>query len=148
VDAESGAFRAWGRDDSVDVRTAVATSCAVPGLFPCVSVNGRRYQDGGVRSGTSADLASGYDNVVIIAPIGSGQTGIDPLLGRITRAEAAALQAAGSSVELLFPDAATLEVFGINRMDTTKRGSAVETGVAQGRALAQRIEGAWSKTPA
>ena len=148
VDAESGEFRVWTREDSVDVRHAVASSCAVPGLFPCVTINGRRYQDGGVRSGTSADLADGCDNVLIIAPIGAGDTSIDPLLGRMTKAEAEALGAAGSSVELLFPDEATLAVFGINRMDTTKRGEALEGGVAQGRELAKRLENAWSKAPA
>jgi NTE family protein len=148
VDAETGEFRVWTRNDSLDIRHAVASSCAVPGLFPCVTIDGRRYQDGGVRSGTSADLAAGYDNVLIIAPIGAGDSSIDPLLGRMTRAEADALKTAGSSVELLFPDAATLAVFGINRMDTSKRGEALEAGAAQGRELAHRLESAWSKAPA
>jgi NTE family protein len=148
VDAESGEFQVWTRDSGVDVHHAVASSCAVPGLFPCVTITGRRYQDGGVRSGTSADLASGYDNVLIIAPIGAGDSSIDPLLGRMTRAEAEALGASGSSVELLFPDEATLAVFGINRMDSSKRSEALEAGAAQGRELAKRVEGAWSKAPA
>jgi NTE family protein len=148
VDAESGEFRAWSRSDGVPVQEAVASSCAVPGIFPCVDINGRRYQDGGVRSGTSADLASGYDSVVIIAPIGAGETGIDPLLGRTTRAEAEALRAAGSRVALTFPDKATLDVFGINRMDTSRRSAAVETGIAQGRAFAAQIEAARITAPA
>jgi NTE family protein len=148
VDAESGEFRVWTRDSGVDIRRAVASSCTVPGIFPCVTIDGHRYQDGGVRSGTSADLAQGYDDVVIIAPIGSGSSGIDPLLGRMTNAETEALRAAGSNVELLYPDAATLEVFGINRMDSTRRGDAVEAGAAQGRELAMKLASSWSKAPA
>jgi NTE family protein len=148
VDAESGEFRVWTRDSGVDIHRAVASSCTVPGIFPCVTIDGRRYQDGGVRSGTSADLAGAYDNVLIIAPIGSGSSGIDPLLGRMTTAEAEALRASGSNVELLYPDAASLEVFGINRMDSTRRGDAVEAGAAQGRELAKKLEASWSKAPA
>lgn len=148
VDAESGEFRAWSRADGVDVRRAVASSCAVPGLFPCVTINGRRYQDGGVRSGTCAWLASGYDSVLIIAPIGSGTTGIDPLLGRMTMREAEELRAGGSEAELVFPDAATLDVFGINRMDNSKRQQALEAGMEQGRSLAASIAPAWTRAPA
>jgi NTE family protein len=148
VDAQSGEFRAWTRDDGVEIRRAVATSCAVPGMFPCVRIDNRLYQDGGVRSGTNADLATGYDAVLIIAPIGARDDSIDPLLGRMTRAEAEALQAQGSHVELAFPDAASLEAMGFNRMDSTRRGISAEAGIVQGRALAKSLEAAWSKTPA
>jgi len=148
VDAESGAFRVWDRDSGVDIRRAVASSCAVPGLFPAVTINGRRYVDGGVRSGTSADLAAGYDTVLIVAPIGARRDGIDPLLGRQARAEAAALRAAGSRVELAFPDAAALEAIGINRMDPTRRRLAAEAGVREGKELAARLDAVWSRAAA
>ena len=145
VDAESGAFRVWDRDSGVDIRRAVASSCAVPGLFPAVTINGRRYVDGGVRSGTSADLAVGYETILIVAPIGARSNGIDPLLGRQAQAEAAALRAAGSRVELAFPDAAALEAIGINRMDPTRRRLAAEAGVRQGKELAARLDAVWSR---
>ena len=117
VDCETGAFQTWDRDSSAGLGRAVASSCAVPGLFPAVTINGRRYTDGGVRSGTNADLARGYDSVLIVAPIGARPDGIDPLLGRQARAETEALNTAGTSAELVFPDASTLEAMGINRMD-------------------------------
>lgn len=148
VDAESGRFRTWSRDDGIDIRRAVASSCAVPGMFPCVSYAGNRYQDGGVRSGTSADLAAGYDTVLIIAPIGSGAASIDPLLGRQAKAEAEALRNAGTNVELVFPDAKAMEAIGPNRMDGTRRPVTVEAGLRQGAELAKRLEAAWSKAPA
>jgi NTE family protein len=145
VETSTAEFAAWDRDSGVDLRRAVASSCAVPGLFPTVTINGGRYTDGGVRSGTNADLAQGYDTVLIIAPIGSGEGGIDPLLGRMANAEAGALRAQGSSVELLFPDQPTLDVFGINRMDATRRPQSLEAGAAQGRQLAPKIAEAWAR---
>jgi NTE family protein len=145
VEASTGAFQVWDRESGVPITTAVASSCAVPGLFPCVSINGGRYTDGGVRSGTSADLAAGYDSVLIIAPIGAGNDGIDPLLGRTARAEAEGLRAGGSRVELAFPDAASLEGIGINRMDASRRPLCLEAGRRQGRALTVRLADAWAK---
>jgi len=143
VDAATGDFQVWDRDSGVPIHLAVASSCAVPGMFPPVTLHGKRYTDGGVRSGTSADLASGFDSVLIIAPIGSGKDGIDPILGRTTRAEAEALRAAGSRVELAFPDAGSLEAMGVNRMDSSRRPQCIEAGRRQGTALAEALAGAW-----
>jgi NTE family protein len=148
VDAESGKFRAWSRDDGIDIRRAVSSSCAVPGMFPCVEFQGRRYQDGGVRSGTSADLARGYDAVLIVAPIGARGDSIDPLLGRITKSEADVLRAGGTHTDLVFPDAQSLEAMGFNRMDGTRRAISVDAGIRQGRELARTLEASWAKTAA
>ncbi|WP_226359120.1 patatin-like phospholipase family protein [Pseudonocardia sp. ICBG601] len=59
VDAHTGAFRAFGRDDGVELATAVAASCAVPGVWPPVTATGTRWIDGGARSAANADLAAG-----------------------------------------------------------------------------------------
>ncbi len=145
VDCESGKFQTWDGGSGVGLGRAVASSCAVPGLFPAVTIKGRRFTDGGVRSGTSADLASGYDSVLIVAPIGARSDGIDPLLGRQARGEAEALSAAGTSVELVFPDAAALEAMGLNRMDTSRRDVTAQAGVAQGKAVASRLAASWAQ---
>jgi NTE family protein len=143
VDAATGEFQVWDGDSDVPIHLAIASSCAVPGLFPPVTIRGKRYTDGGVRSGTSADLAAGYDFVLIVAPIGAGRDGIDPLLGRTTRAEAEVLRSAGSRVELVFPDAASLEATGVNRMDSSRRPQCIEAGMNQGKALASAIKNVW-----
>jgi NTE family protein len=148
VEAATGAFQAWDRDSGVPLYLAAASSCSVPGLFPPVTINGKRYTDGGVRSGTSADLASGYESVLIIAPIGGGTTGIDPLLGRQARAEAEALRAGGSRVELVFPDEGSMETIGINRMDSSRRPQVIEAGKAQGKALAAAVAEMWLRVAA
>ena len=147
VDAESGAFQTWTRDSGVGLHRAIASSCAVPGLFPPVAISGRRYQDGGVRSTTNADLAAGFDAVLIVAPIGARADGIDPLSNRLTTAEAEVLRAAGASVELAFPDDGAQEAMGINRMDSSRRSLCVDAGREQGRSLARRIA-VWAQAAA
>ncbi|MGZ4569220.1 MAG: patatin-like phospholipase family protein, partial [Blastococcus sp.] len=72
VDAETGEFRTFDRDSGVPLVSAVAASCAVPGVYPPVSIDGRRYVDGGMRSAANADLAQGYDRLVVLAPISRG----------------------------------------------------------------------------
>ncbi|MGH9095989.1 MAG: patatin-like phospholipase family protein, partial [Acidimicrobiales bacterium] len=59
IDAHSGALTRFDASSGVSLIDAVAASCAVPGVWPPVSIGGRRYIDGGVRSVTNADLASG-----------------------------------------------------------------------------------------
>ena len=147
VDAESGAFQTWTRDSGVALHRAIAASCSVPGLFPPVAINGRRYQDGGVRSTTNADFAAGFDTVLIVAPIGARPDGIDPIANRLATAEAEALRAAGASVELAFPDERAQEAMGINRMDSSRRGLCVDAGREQGRSLAGHIA-AWAQATA
>jgi NTE family protein len=147
VDAESGAFQKWTRDSGAPLHRAIASSCSVPGLFPPVTINGRRYQDGGVRSCTNADLADGFDNILIVAPIGARPDGIDPLAKGLATAEVEALRAAGASVELAFPDEGSQEAMGANRMDSSRRGLCVDAGREQGRSLAERIA-AWAQATA
>lgn len=146
VDADSGDFQPWDRSSGAPFHAAIASSCTVPGLFPVVPINDRRYMDGGVRSTTNADLASGYDNVLVIAPIGARQDGIDPLGRKLSEAEIEALTAEGSRADLVFPDAPSLEAMGINRMDATRQKATAEAGARQGEALAARIADIWSKT--
>lgn len=144
VDAESGAFVSWDRAAGVPLAQAVAASCTVPGLFPPVTIAWRRYIDGGVRSGTNADLAAGYATVLVIAPIGPAQAGSGGLAGRQMDAEIAGLKAAGSSVDLVLPAPAALTAFGPNLMDVTRRAVAAEAGIQQGLAEAERLRGRWA----
>ena len=57
ADAESGELRVFDAKSGVRLERGVAASCCVPGIFAPVSIGGRRYVDGGVLSGTHADLA-------------------------------------------------------------------------------------------
>jgi NTE family protein len=66
---------AFGTDDAPDVglSDAVAASSAVPLVFRPYPIDGRLYVDGGVSSGTHADILLGHDEpldlVLVIAPM-------------------------------------------------------------------------------
>jgi NTE family protein len=135
VDAETGEAVAWDRNSGVPLVRAVTASCAVPCVYPPISVNGRRYIDGGVRSGTNAYLAAGADTVVVIAPMAdAGPLGAPP-------AELAALRE-GSAVMLIKPDAAALAAIGTNVLDPTRREAALDAGITQGESLARTLSAA------
>jgi NTE family protein len=131
VDTGDGSFVTWDRSSGVPLPLAVASSCAVPWIYPAVSIHGRRYMDGGMRSATNADLAAGHDLVVIVAPLGAA-----PASGEVLEAEVAGLRAAGSRVEVVVPDAAALEAIGPNPLDPARRPAAAHAGREQAAAVA------------
>jgi NTE family protein len=145
VDAESGEFVVWDNDSGVGLARAVASSCSVPGVYPPVTINGRRYIDGGMRSGTNADLAKGHDLVVLVAlRVASGAD--DPRAQRQREGldrEIKALTDSGAKVELVVPDAASQTAFGVNLMDARVRPAACKAGLEQGRALAAAVKAVW-----
>ena len=58
IDAADGSLRAIGAESGVPIHHAVAASTCVPGLFPPVVIDGRRYVDGGMGTATHAELGS------------------------------------------------------------------------------------------
>lgn len=131
VDAEDGRFVVWDRNAGVPLVEAVASSCAVPLVYPPTTIGARRYIDGGIRSGTNADLARGYPLAVILAPMAGSVAGRGAL-----NAEIAALQAEGSRVVALWPDADALAAIGPNPLDPARRVAAAEAGYAQAASAA------------
>jgi NTE family protein len=71
VDTETGEEYIMDRTSGVSLVDAVSASCAVPGIWPPVTIAGHRYMDGGVRSATNADLAHGSDRILILNPLGA-----------------------------------------------------------------------------
>ena len=70
VDTESGELAVWHSGSGVPLDRAVASSCAVPGAYPPVTIGARRYMDGGIRSTTNADLAAGASAVIVLDAVG------------------------------------------------------------------------------
>jgi NTE family protein len=138
VDAESGEFTVFDAASGVGLVDAVGASCAVPGVWPAVTIGGRRYVDGGMRSAANADLAEGYRKVVIIAPIIQG-------FGHMASpvAQAAALTRAGASVVLIKPDAAAVEAIGKNLLDPARRAASARAGRAQSATALDQIAAIW-----
>ena len=138
VDAQSGEFTVFDAASGVGLVDAVGASCAVPGVWPPVSIGGRRYVDGGMRSAANADLADGYRKVVIIAPIVQG---FGHMTGPAT--QAAALTSAGASVVLIKPDAAAIKAIGKNLLDPARRAAAARAGRAQAAAVLDQVAAVW-----
>lgn len=126
VACDDGALMVWTKDSGVSLVTAVTSSCAVPFVYPPITIAGRRYMDGGMRSGTNADLAQGLDRLVVIAPLGTTS-----IFGAALIAEVAAVRAHGGRVAIIEPDAEALEAIGPNVLDPARRNGAAEAGYKQ-----------------
>jgi NTE family protein len=137
VDAETGALVAFTRESGVELVAAVAASCAVPGVWPPVTINGRRFVDGGVRSGTNADLAKGADRVLVVAPALPGA----PQGPGDLDAELAALGPAEALV--IWADEASVAAFGNNPLSPETRGPAARAGRTVGRDRAPAVAEFW-----
>ncbi len=145
LDYESGRRVAFGHDNApnVPLPDAVMASCAIPGWFRPVTIDGRSYIDGGAWSATSADLLAGLDldEVYVLAPMLSfamDQPGT--VLGRMERRwrvqvtkrclfEVDKLRAGGAEVTILGPGPDDLEAMGANVMDNSRRMGVLETSL-------------------
>jgi NTE family protein len=142
VDVHDGGFISWGARDGIGLAEAAAASSAVPGMFPPITIDGRRYMDGGMRSVTSADLAEGSEVVVIVAAPSRSE-----LTDRQIADETAAIREAGGSIVEIRPDAASAEAFGEDPMDGSRQALVFEEGRRQGRAMADRVSAALDPAP-
>lgn len=144
---------AFGTEQAPDVslRDAVAASSAVPIIFDPHRIDGRGYVDGGVASGTHADLVLGaeepLDLVLIIAPMAADESRkksypFEALLDRVGRkaleAELAQIRAAWpeTDVVVLKPRSSVLSAMRPNPMDPTR---AVPTFVATLNSMKTRL---------
>jgi NTE family protein len=105
-----------------------------------VPIGGATYMDGGIRSMTNADMAAGYQQVVVLAPLGYREG--NPVSGHLRR-ELQALRDAGSEVHAVLPDATSEQAIGDNVLDPARRADAAEAGLRQASALAQTLRQAW-----
>ncbi|MGW7637723.1 patatin-like phospholipase family protein [Streptomyces decoyicus] len=139
VDAATGQRTAFDDTSGVRLLDAVGASCAVPGIYPPVTIDGTRWIDGGVHSSANADLAAGYDRVVIVAPMAASG---GPIAG--PRAQGERLARQGARVCVLTPDRAARAAFGRNVLDPAKRADAARAGRRQAAAHVAQIQQVWS----
>ncbi len=181
VDRVVGAGRWAGRDGvrivAVDYRTgdrvsfgapgapqvplsrAVAASCAIPGWYAPVLIEGRPYVDGGTRSAASVDLIAEerLDEVVVLAPLAS--FALDRPASVVTRferrwrryvtsrllREAEVVRQSGTRVTILAPGPEDLAEMGPNMMDPARRLRVLETAR---RTAAEALAGVAVPSPA
>jgi NTE family protein len=138
VDAETGEARNFDRDSGVSLADAVTASCAVPLVWPPITIDGHRYIDGGVRSTTNADLARGCETVVVVAPIAMALR----RSGRIGR-QLASLGPQVRSI-VVSPDANARNAIGRNVLDPARRVASARAGHAQAAGAASAVAAIWS----
>jgi NTE family protein len=136
VDADTGSFTVFERESGVDLVRAVAASCAVPLVWPPVEINGRRYVDGGMRSAANADLATGCDVVLAIAPLWRSFGKHHSLPEQLRRTGA-------RRTAWIAPDQASLRAIGNNLLDPAMRMGAARAGRRQGLRLAAEVGEGW-----
>ena len=145
VDYDTGRPAVFGRPGAPRVAfpDAVVASCSVPGWYRPLRIGAHRYVDGGVRSGTNADLlaGAGLAHAYVLAPAASLTA--DSPRGVLTRAErfvrrrmtgallreVEQLRAAGTQVTVLTPGPDDLAAMGGNLMDGRRRLSVLETSL-------------------
>jgi NTE family protein len=155
-DAHSGRHVTFGRQGApkVPLADAVVASCAVPSYYRPVSIAGRRYIDGGVRSLTNADLLAdqGCEIVMVLSPFSSTQRGplLDTALFGVPRRataiqtarEVARLRQAGSQVLWIQPTSADIKAMGLNPMERAHSRQVMDTATASVAALLPAAFGA------
>jgi NTE family protein len=142
VDAVTGEPVVFDRHSGVDLVDAVAASCANGFGVPPYGIGNSRYIDGGYRRNENADLAAGYERVLVLSPFGGRSR--HPLdWGMHLAAQVDELRAGGSRVEMIFPDSESRTAFGDNMMDLSARPPAARAGYSQGRALAEQLTRFW-----
>ena len=126
IDVETGERVLFDRDSGVPLVDAVAASCAVPVVWPPVTIGTRRFVDGGVGSSANVDAVSDVDAVVMLSPM--PEPGFSPF-GRSLADELA--EHPGRTLGV-FADEASVAVFGRNPLDPACRAPSAVAGREQG----------------
>ena len=129
INAHTGEFVAFDSRAGVSLVDAVAASCAVPCVWPPVTIGASRFYDGGLRTTTNMHLVAGSSHVIVIAPQTTG-------VSAMVREEIHELESAGSNVVMIHTDADAISAMGINSLDPEFRAPSAEHGRRQGRAAA------------
>jgi NTE family protein len=127
IDISTGKLVIFDRDSGVKLVDAVAASCAVPGVWPPVTIGERRYMDGGIGSTINLHVADDCDTAVVLVPAGESAP------SSFGEGPASEIAAFGGTARGLFADDESLAVFGSNPLDPRCRVASAEAGRAQGR---------------
>lgn len=136
VEAESGKSVVFDQHSGVDIVRAVAASCAVPLVWPAVTIDGLHYIDGGMRSSANVDLAAGADVIVVIAPLPQSFTKATSVSAQLERTGA-------TRSAILTPDAQALADIGKNVLDPAKRADAARSGLRQSAEVLEQVRAVW-----
>ncbi|MBE3009765.1 patatin-like phospholipase family protein [Microbispora sp. NEAU-D428] len=135
LDAETGEQEVFDRASGAPLPSAVAASTAFPGIYPPITINGRRYMDGSLRSATNAGLAAGARTLVVIDP----QAHLFPR--ELLHQELAV--AGAHTVVTIEPDPESIRAFGSDLNDRTAWEPAYQAGLRQATDAEKQLRLAW-----
>ena len=136
VEQATGRRQTFDAGSGVDLLDAVTASCAVPGVWPAVEIDGRHYVDGGAWSSTNADLAEGAERVVVLVP-----SALSPELLDALATEQESL--APASTVVVSVDEESLAAIGPNALDPARRPLAYRAGRRQATTEAAALRAYW-----
>jgi NTE family protein len=144
VRCADGARTVWTSASGVPLSLAVASSCAVPGMYTPVNIGDSRYTDGGVWSSGSADLLAdtGVTSALFVGPM-VGESGVGLVSRLAMESETRMLASRGITIHNLVPGDA-FAAAGFRLMDPSRRQEALDVGRAEGKAAAARLGDALS----
>jgi NTE family protein len=135
VNAETGETTLWDRHSGIGFAAAVASSCAVPGIFPPVGFDGHHYIDA-PRRPFSADLVSAksLDAIIFVGLI-------LPILANNNeqKVEMEAQAAAGRLAAIAITGGPGVASIGADLLDYSSRVAAVQVGLDDGRRAADAV---------
>ncbi|MBV9091386.1 MAG: patatin-like phospholipase family protein [Mycobacteriaceae bacterium] len=140
IDVATGERVVFDRNSAVGLVDAVTASCAVPAVWPPVTIGQRQFMDGGVGSSANVDVVADYETVVMLAP--TAEPGMSPLGGCLR--DELARHRAGPAVGV-FADEASIAAFGRNPLDPNCRAPSAIAGREQGRRAAAELAGFLSR---
>lgn len=145
VDYATGKRVVFGQEDApeTDLWRAVEASCAIPGFYRPVEIDGRLYVDGGAWSPSNLDLLAREDLDIVVGlnPLSSLHPGppttiLDRLERRVRSAtgrrlghEARKLRGSGARTLLIQPREEDLDAMGVNLMNRRRRRLVLETAL-------------------
>ncbi|MEO0493342.1 MAG: patatin-like phospholipase family protein [Actinomycetota bacterium] len=138
VDCNTGQRRVWTVADDVPLAAAVASSCAIPGVFPPIGLDGSRFTDGGLWSSSNLDvvLDTDVDAAIFVGPLRAGE----PAAVRGLEREIDRLAEHGRPTAAIVPGEAFRDEIGAaNLMNPALRGRGLDLGIADGTAAAERV---------
>jgi len=141
VDATDGEFRVLTAASGVPLHVAVAASCSVPLVWPTVEVDGRPTMDGGVRSGTNADVADAAERVLVLS---CGPELSQSPLGPTLPGVVSTRMGADRPVFVVEADAESLAAFGSNSLSSANRAAAAEAGRRQAEGVVEAVRAFWA----
>jgi pimeloyl-ACP methyl ester carboxylesterase/predicted acylesterase/phospholipase RssA len=143
-----GARVVFGREGApaATVASAVAASCAIPGYYQPVDIDGARYVDGGAHSPSNADVLAGegLDLVIVSSPMSASfevlrPSADAPMRGfcrMLLRREMATVRASGSSILAFEPSREDRGLMGVNALDGSRRRAIIKQAYDSTRARA------------